>query len=164
VLDIGCNEGWVTCEIGKRSNNLLSHDLYYLFLGQRWHAKKVVGVDIDSGLIASAWKRRRQLWSSQAVSISQLTSQQDEPPPRKRKRGPKQNVSAPELVPLELAHYFPASLAYSFGALPVPAVDDNEDAPENNDHIFPHNVLFRTADWVTDGVLEDEDRYDVIIA
>jgi len=49
VLDVGCNEGWVTCEIA-----------------QSWGARKVVGVDIDDSLIRSAWRRRRTVWSLQA--------------------------------------------------------------------------------------------------
>ncbi|KAJ7255300.1 Bicoid-interacting protein 3-domain-containing protein [Mycena rebaudengoi] len=42
VLDVGCNEGWVSCEIAQ------SHD-----------ALKVVGVDIDNALVRAAWRRRR---------------------------------------------------------------------------------------------------------
>ncbi|KAF5389695.1 hypothetical protein D9757_006056 [Collybiopsis confluens] len=48
VLDIGCNEGWVTCEIA-----------------QNWGAHKVVGVDIDDLLVRAAWKRRQMVWSMQ---------------------------------------------------------------------------------------------------
>ncbi|KZV96888.1 Bin3-domain-containing protein [Exidia glandulosa HHB12029] len=49
VLDVGCNEGWVTCEIA-----------------QTRHAREVVGVDIDPELVSLAWKRRKLLWSTQA--------------------------------------------------------------------------------------------------
>ncbi|KAH8106035.1 Bicoid-interacting protein 3-domain-containing protein [Cristinia sonorae] len=56
VLDLGCNEGWVTCEIA-----------------QTWGARRVIGVDIDETLVRAAWKRRRTVWSlrnSQAASMS----------------------------------------------------------------------------------------------
>ncbi|EJD51139.1 Bin3-domain-containing protein [Auricularia subglabra TFB-10046 SS5] len=46
VLDVGCNEGWVTCEIAQSRG-----------------ASEVIGVDIDPDLVALAWKRRRYLWS-----------------------------------------------------------------------------------------------------
>ncbi|KAF8621772.1 hypothetical protein AX15_007508 [Amanita polypyramis BW_CC] len=48
VLDVGCNEGWVTCEVA-----------------QNFGARKVVGVDIDESLISGAWRRRRAVWSLQ---------------------------------------------------------------------------------------------------
>ncbi|KAF9030127.1 Bin3-domain-containing protein [Hymenopellis radicata] len=54
VLDVGCNEGHVTCEIA-----------------QRWGASKVVGVDIDDTLIRAAWRRRTTVWSSQGPSAQQ---------------------------------------------------------------------------------------------
>ncbi|KZV75121.1 Bin3-domain-containing protein [Peniophora sp. CONT] len=48
VLDIGCNEGVVTCEIAQVHG-----------------AQLAVGVDIDEVLVRMAWKRRRNAWSSQ---------------------------------------------------------------------------------------------------
>ncbi|KAF9493206.1 Bin3-domain-containing protein [Pleurotus eryngii] len=48
VLDVGCNEGWVTCEIA-----------------QSWGARRVLGVDIDDTLTRLAWKRKRTVWSTQ---------------------------------------------------------------------------------------------------
>ncbi|KAJ7253707.1 Bin3-domain-containing protein [Mycena haematopus] len=124
VLDVGCNEGWVSCEIAQ------SHG-----------AVKVVGVDIDDTLVRAAWRRRRTVWSAQG------------PPPedevgtsRKRKRV--------ESVVGEL-DYFPASCAHSYGPLPIPP-----SSPES----FPHNVSFRTADWVLDTIPEDEGGYDVVLA
>ncbi|EIM87937.1 Bin3-domain-containing protein [Stereum hirsutum FP-91666 SS1] len=49
VLDIGCNEGWVSCE-----------------LAQKWSARRVIGVDIDGDLVRKAWMRRRTIWSRQS--------------------------------------------------------------------------------------------------
>ncbi|KIP10687.1 hypothetical protein PHLGIDRAFT_65266 [Phlebiopsis gigantea 11061_1 CR5-6] len=57
VLDVGCNEGLVTCHIAQS-------------LG----ARKVVGVDIDESLITAAWKRRRSAWSQQEPSEEQISS------------------------------------------------------------------------------------------
>ncbi|KAF8217752.1 Bin3-domain-containing protein [Mycena galopus ATCC 62051] len=127
VLDIGCNEGWVSCEIAQ------SHG-----------ATRVVGVDIDDTLVRAAWRRRRTVWSAQG------------PPPedetdivvgtsRKRRR----------VEPIGESDYFPASCAHSHGPLPIPP-----SAPE----LFPHNISFRTADWVNDTIPEDEGGYDVVLA
>ncbi|KAG9103996.1 hypothetical protein FRC06_006260 [Ceratobasidium sp. 370] len=49
VLDVGCNEGWVTCEIARD-----------------YAAQEVIGVDIDAELIGRAWRHRRDVWSLQA--------------------------------------------------------------------------------------------------
>ncbi|KAH8832953.1 Bicoid-interacting protein 3-domain-containing protein [Flagelloscypha sp. PMI_526] len=93
VLDVGCNEGWVSCEIAQT-------------LG----AKRVVGVDIDESLIRGAWRRRRTVWSLQG------------PPPSggsmKRKRS-----ESPETRGVEssgLPNHFPAALEHSLGPLPIP--------------------------------------------
>ncbi|KAH9959527.1 S-adenosyl-L-methionine-dependent methyltransferase [Lactifluus volemus] len=56
VLDVGCNEGWVSCE-----------------MAQSRAARRVIGVDIDSALVRMAWRRRRTLWSHQAP-LSELSS------------------------------------------------------------------------------------------
>ncbi|KII91331.1 hypothetical protein PLICRDRAFT_173199 [Plicaturopsis crispa FD-325 SS-3] len=125
VLDVGCNEGWVTCEIA-----------------QSWGAQKVVGVDIDDNLVRAAWKRRRTLWSRQAPPRDETDA---DPQLGKRKRA----EPTPPLC-------FPASCEHMFGPLPFPA------APTK--HAFPHNVSFKTADWVAQGIADDADGYDVILA
>ncbi|KAG8711502.1 hypothetical protein FRC11_002627 [Ceratobasidium sp. 423] len=48
ILDVGCNEGWVTCEIASR-----------------YEAQEVIGVDIDAELVSRAWRHRREVWSLQ---------------------------------------------------------------------------------------------------
>ncbi|KAJ7150976.1 Bicoid-interacting protein 3-domain-containing protein [Mycena crocata] len=121
VLDVGCNEGWVSCEIAQSRGAL-----------------KVVGVDIDDALVRAAWRRRRTVWSAQGPPAEDAGS-------RKRKRV--ERVGEPD--------YFPASCAHSLGPLPIP-----HSTPE----LFPHNVSFRTGDWVHETIPEDEGGYDVILA
>ncbi|KZT28080.1 Bin3-domain-containing protein [Neolentinus lepideus HHB14362 ss-1] len=130
VLDIGCNEGWVTCEIAQRCG-----------------ATKVVGVDIDDALIRAAWKRRRTVWSLEAHP-------EESSDKKKRKR------DAEDVRPsVSMRHdYFPASCEHMFGPLPVPPFQATES------HNFPHNLSFRTADWVEQDIPEDAEGYDVILA
>ncbi|KAF8636044.1 hypothetical protein AX17_003839 [Amanita inopinata Kibby_2008] len=110
VLDVGCNEGWVTCEIAQS-------------LG----AHKVIGVDIDKSLVSAAWRRRRAVWSLQAPTDGE-------------------------------PDYFPASCEHEFGSLPVPP------AVHRGKHVFPHNLTFRTADWVEEEIVDDKEGYDVVVA
>ncbi|KAK2467616.1 hypothetical protein APHAL10511_000471 [Amanita phalloides] len=117
VLDIGCNEGWVTCEIAQR-------------LG----ARKVVGVDIDERLVNGAWRRRRAVWSLQGNG-DDGDGDWD---------------------------YFPASCEHEFGSLPVPPAAAAVLPAEK--HGFPHNVAFRTVDWVEEEMVEDKEGYDVVMA
>ncbi|KAH7882395.1 Bicoid-interacting protein 3-domain-containing protein [Phlebopus sp. FC_14] len=136
VLDVGCNEGLVTCEIG-----------------QSWGPRQVVGVDIDDTLIRAAWKRRRSLWSLQAPTV------------KARERTHDVSTSSPPLKRVQLAqdydsgatHYFPASCEHVFGPLPISASGTGESQ-------FPHNVTFRTTDWVTEDVAADEGKYDCVLA
>ncbi|KAJ3871820.1 Bicoid-interacting protein 3-domain-containing protein [Lentinula edodes] len=135
VLDIGCNAGWVTCEIAQSRG-----------------AHKVVGVDIDDTLIRAAWKRRQVVWSLQKPQSSQSNKGNDLMDFEDLTR----NASM-EVTHLQ-ADYFPASLQHSFGPLPIPP------SKIRGKHAFPHNVSFRTADWVTEEIVEDANRYDVVIA
>jgi len=54
--------------------------------------------------------------------------------------------------------YFPASCEHEFGSLPVPPGENR------GKYMFPHNVTFRTADWVEEEIVEDKGGYDVVIA
>lgn len=107
----------------------------------------MVGVDIDDTLVRAAWKRRRTLWSLQSPR-AQGSDSQDGPPTAKRIR---LDIEADE----DLPDYFPMSCEQNHGPLPIP--NDVADA-------FPHNVTFRTTDWVTEDVATDEPTYDVVIA
>lgn len=140
VLDVGCNEGWVTCEIGTSSSSSSPHHSPAQ-LAHAWGAHRILGVDIDDTLVRAAWKRRRTLWSLQ--SPNQNTS----PSSTKRIR------LDPEAQPDH--DYFPISCEQSHGPLPIP--DDTTD-------VFPHNVTFRTTDWLTEDTTADEPTYDVVIA
>ncbi|KAK1228044.1 hypothetical protein PQX77_008923 [Marasmius sp. AFHP31] len=82
VLDVGCNEGWVTVEIA-----------------QKYRAAKVTGVDIDETLIRGAWRRRLSVWSQQAPSS---------PNSKKRKRDDDQvpSESESDYFPASFEHMF----------------------------------------------------------
>ncbi|TFK49397.1 Bin3-domain-containing protein [Heliocybe sulcata] len=98
VLDVGCNEGWLTCEIAQRCGAL-----------------QIVGVDIDEALVRLAWKRRRTIWSLQAPPDESSDS-------RKRKRGAEEVSRA-----VNTRHnYFPVSCEHMFGPLPIPAFQASE--------------------------------------
>ncbi|KAN0126478.1 Bicoid-interacting protein 3 (Bin3) domain containing protein [Russula decolorans] len=144
VLDIGCNEGWVSCEIAHI-----------------WGARRVVGVDIDDTLVRMAWRRRRTLWSHQAPlsDVSSPSAKGTGTSHRKRKR-----TSHPTPPPPNAAAYFPASCQHMFGPLPTPPTDTSTFESGISDNKFPHNISFRHADWVNERVPEDEAGYDVILA
>lgn len=58
-----------------------------------------------------------------------------------------------------LGNYFPASFEHMFGPLPIPAARISKDAI-----VFPHNVTFRTADWVEEEIPDNAEGYDVVVA
>ncbi|KAF8871251.1 Bicoid-interacting protein 3-domain-containing protein [Gymnopilus junonius] len=137
VLDIGCNEGWVTCEIA-----------------QSYGACSVIGVDIDENLIEGAWRRRRTVWSMQAPTKPNLSTSEDSNGSPQRKKRKLQHID--EYEPAR--HYFPASCEHEYGSLPI--------APSSNrgKDVFPHNIAFRTADWVETGIPEDSEGYEIVVA
>ncbi|KZT72541.1 Bin3-domain-containing protein [Daedalea quercina L-15889] len=148
VLDIGCNEGWVTCEIAQSKG-----------------ARQVVGVDIDDKLVRLAWKRRRYVWALQEPfnANRKVGGETDEATPSRKRR--KVDVANGGAVDRELdppqADYFPAAFEHMFGPLPIPPVNCTG-GPGRED--FPHNVTFRAADWVNTDILEDKEGYDVVLA
>ena len=154
VLDVGCNEGWVSCEIGASFISLFVAYFETLWLpAQSWGARRVVGVDIDEALVCMAWRRRRTLWSHQAPFSEPSSSSNASRAKRKR---------PPLPPPPPVVDYFPASCQHMFGPLPIPPTDmQHVDASE---HKFPHNITFRRSDWVNEHIPEDETGYDVIIA
>ncbi|KAI1786664.1 Bin3-domain-containing protein [Ganoderma leucocontextum] len=146
VLDIGCNEGQVTCEIAQD-------------LG----AKRVIGVDIDDTLVSAAWKHRRSVWSQQGLPDQAYPngSTTDSSIADNRKRRHVSQSDREDLAAVSgLPNYFPASFEHMFGPLPIPASRVSKDAID----AFPHNVTFRAADWVKEEVPEDAEGYDVVVA
>ncbi|KAK7439792.1 hypothetical protein VKT23_017367 [Stygiomarasmius scandens] len=150
VLDVGCNEGWVTCEVA-----------------QCFGAAKVVGVDIDDTLIRAAWRRRLQVWSAQGPT-SDLDAKEEtrngdginsQRRSKKRKLDEQESTEGSESVKQRPnPDYFPASFEHSFGPLPIPP------SHIRGNDVFPHNISFRTADWVEESIVEDRDGYDVVLA
>lgn len=169
VLDIGCNEGWVTCEIGESRKSRASQSVEpanTIFAAQKLKAKEVIGVDIDDGLIRAAWKRRRTVWSQQPTfsSPSRPSSSDgaDEHEPKRPKRsrdlqGEEKPKNRAERGGKEYS--FPAALDHMFGPLPIPPMESPGERSQ-----FPHNVVFRTTDWPKDGVIDDREGYDVVLA
>lgn len=151
VLDIGCNEGWVTCQIGN--NPAFPTPTFALTFptrkkAQSHGANRVIGVDIDESLISAAWKRRRVVWSAQSPDTTGVQSEK-----RKRASG-----SDPPSRSDPIPEYFPESIAVTFGHLPIPP-----STRETQDK-FPHNLTFRTADWASRSIPEDDAGYDVVLA
>jgi len=111
-----------------------------------------VGVDIDETLVRAAWRRRRTVWSLQAPPYPIPSVEITDTPGQSKKRKQDTECCAHQL------DYFPVSCEHILGPLPIP--------PSHNrgKHVFPHNVLFRTADWTTTHIPEDADYYDVVIA
>lgn len=178
VLDVGCNEGIVTCEIGIDSMTVLvfvpeAHFHRSNHTAQRFCAKRVIGVDIDDTLVRAAWKHRRLVWSQQkptsapedgadvhaSTNGSATLSHLQEGTGRKRLHI---SLSQPtETSDADVADYFPVSCEHMFGPLPVPDVASlGRDGADQ----FPHNVSFRTADWIKNEIPEDSDGYDVVVA
>lgn len=159
VLDVGCNGGWVTCEIGS---SLVSDIFPFVSetesykTAQLWGAHKVVGVDIDDTLIRGAWRRRRTVWSLQGHE-SETNTENTVVSGNKRKRKDSNDTGPAENTCVR-PDYFPISFENMFGPLPIPP------SQNRGKHRFPHNVSFRTADWANEGIPEDADGYDIVIA
>ncbi len=119
-------------------------------LAQSYGAKFVVGVDIDDSLIQGAWRRRRAVWSRQQPTP--ICS----PPLEEGNLLAGEQLEDPPIKPI--TNYFPASCEYEFGSLPVPPSENR------GKETFPHNLMFRTADWVKTTIPEDRDGYDVVVA
>jgi 7SK snRNA methylphosphate capping enzyme len=126
-------------------------------LAQSWGAYKVVGVDIDDTLIRAAWRRRRTVWSLQEpYNPSPVAAAESEKhtTSNKRKRESSEGASRTIVRP----EYFPISCEHIFGPLPIPPSQNRGKC------VFPHNLSFRSADWVTTEIPEDKEGYDVVLA
>ena len=56
------------------------------------------------------------------------------------------------------SNYFPMSCEHELGSLPIPPFQSR------GKHTFPHNISFRTADWVSTKIPEDKEGYNVVVA
>ncbi|KDN48298.1 hypothetical protein RSAG8_02890, partial [Rhizoctonia solani AG-8 WAC10335] len=90
VLDIGCNEGWVTCEIASR-----------------YEAQEVIGIDIDAELVSRAWRHRREVWSLQYPRTPSRVALAD--------TWEEENMDQPEND-----IHFPECFPSLFGPVPIP--------------------------------------------
>ncbi|KAF8324338.1 Bicoid-interacting protein 3-domain-containing protein [Cantharellus anzutake] len=157
VLDIGCNEGWVSCEIAQQRG-----------------ASRVLGVDIDETLINAARRHLRLAWSLQAPSSTGSSDRSPNPPiespPKKRRRkhrdadvvpadASRPRSALPPLLTPEDAHYFPTSMQVMFGNIPFPSTPS-----EARPSTFPHNITFEMADWVAEVQQSTDEKYDVVLA
>ncbi|GAB1522288.1 hypothetical protein RhiTH_005402 [Rhizoctonia solani] len=100
VLDVGCNEGWVTCEIA----------LCY-------EPQEVIGVDIDSELVGRAWRHRREVWSLQ----SPKASLDKVPFSKSRDEYPENSKIEDATGQEERDAYFPECFPSLFGPVPIPS-------------------------------------------
>ena len=155
----------MTCEIGRRLDDggTITADIDVIE-AQNLNAKRVIGVDIDDTLVSAAWKHRRSVWSQQGPTYGndaqEDASEDSTSDRRKRRRISLSDPDEPSSSEGGLANYFPASFEHMFGPLPIPAPGANGAMVD----VFPHNVTFRTADWVKEEIPEDADGYDVVVA
>lgn len=129
-----------------------------LLIALHYQPRKIQGVDIDPSLIRKAQQFVRNTFSqlsseayiqkkkAEATSSSSTSTSENTPGP----------------VPYEA--YYPKSMSYLHGLMPVPP------KTQDTETLFPHNIEFRIMDWMSppenssSHVLEDEDEaWDVII-
>ncbi|XP_062383166.1 7SK snRNA methylphosphate capping enzyme-like [Sardina pilchardus] len=148
VLDIGCNAGHVT-----------------LFIAKHWRPGRIVGMDIDGGLIYTARQNiKRYLSDTQAkedrdnikdagaavgeVSVNSLNAQV--------KEAEMENISGDQ----EEAHSPPLVSGNASVSVPLPHTPSN---PPGN---FPENVCFVRANYVLESeqlLLTQREEYNVIL-
>jgi hypothetical protein len=155
---------------------------------------KVIGVDIDPYLVGQCRHTVERAFSQERPRQLQVTSAQDgqatselgkrksegvgAAPSAKRRRkrqGDRKSANlaptldtSPSNRPDEETHHFPAFFADLLGPIDPrghrvfdPTVLSEQ---ERAGHLFPRNVAFFAADWVTDQLESDEGGYDVILA
>lgn len=92
------------------------------------------------------------MWGQQGLTELSLNSTITDRPAKKRKQ-----LETVDDRTTTIPDYFPASCEHMFGPLPIPT-------RPTETHLFPHNVVFQTADWVNTEISEDKIGYDVVIA
>ncbi|XP_028654058.1 7SK snRNA methylphosphate capping enzyme [Erpetoichthys calabaricus] len=124
VLDLGCNTGHMT-----------------LYLAKNCKPCKIVGIDIDTGLIHSAWQNVRHYLSEVVQPSSAKKGEDHEGTPKKQ---------------------FPASLTICRGPIAPPPIGQLSSSSRE----FPNNVSFLRANYVlpNDDLLQTQrPEYDVIL-
>jgi hypothetical protein len=120
-------------------------------------------VDIDESLISLAWRRRRTAWSLQEPGdhleddASESAISEEDAPLKKRKRSEDKTISDSGKLRRPLPDFFPMSCEHEFGSLPVPPSEIR------GKYVFPHNLVFVTADWVNSAISDDIEGYDIVI-
>ncbi|KZO95038.1 Bin3-domain-containing protein [Calocera viscosa TUFC12733] len=141
VLDVGCNEGYVTCE-----------------LAQDWGAREVKGVDVDRELVRLAEGRMRMLWSLEQPALHTAPSHSLPEPPDSESAAPQPtNGGSPDTS--HRADYFPQCMPHIFGPLPLPPAP-----PSQPPQTFPYNITFQALDWARASLSpSDSGKWDVIL-
>ena len=116
----------------------------------------MLGIDIDSNLVAAAWKRRKHVWSLSAPPTESPIPVHQK---RKRKRGSEQALQPST----DVSSHFPISMQHIYGPLTVPPIANTSTTEElaASQARFPYNVAFRTGDWLSETRME---QFDVILA
>ena len=121
----------------------------------------MVGVDIDDTLVQAAWRRRRTVWSLQGPSpaTTSASNNVDDGLQRTLKKRKLEELPVSAVAASSRGrNYFPLSCEHEFGSLPIPP------STIRGKHVFPHNISFRTANWIRDEIPEDVQGYDVVVA
>ncbi|KAG0092100.1 hypothetical protein BGZ92_010853 [Podila epicladia] len=143
VLDIGCNAALLT-----------------VFIALHYQPRKIQGVDIDPSLIAKAQKFVLNTFSQLSPqAYTQRKTEATLSSPLSSSTSSSGRNSGP--TPYEA--YFPKSMSYLHGLLPVPP------KTVDTEFLFPHNIEFRIADWMasepehSEKQDSEEPMWDVII-
>ena len=117
-------------------------------------------MDIDDVLIRAAWERRRTVWSQDPLTEdSEDDSNVGNGPPLRSENKQTNDEKSTETSLFRDEPRFPAAFEHMFGPLSIlPTVSGS-----NDNEKFPHNVIFRAADWVNGDIIEDRDGYDVVL-
>jgi len=139
VLDVGCNEGYVTLEIAQHSA-----------------ASEVLGVDLDQELVRRARERRAVVWSLQEPALHNANlpqpsgSDSDDSDFERPTNGSARRKG-------KGSTYFPQSMPYMFGPFAVPP------PPASHAPQFPHNINFKHCNYAISSLPEDAEGWDRIL-
>jgi 7SK snRNA methylphosphate capping enzyme len=186
VLDVGCNSGAVSTEIGESRHRALKSAarLKYLNLAQLHHARRVIGVDIDVDLIQACSGTVQQAYSIQKpLSGKPVVTTELEKRKKRRKLTSDQVEADPSIE--TAARYFPACFPALYDIIPINPRSESSTSssgagtststetdrkrkgtsPQSHNMVaFPQNLVFYAADWAEEEIETDTEQYDVILA